>query len=129
MKKKIIGILLAATMTVSQAEIAVYAEDITWEDEFAQVDEADEPADSEADVIWDGESETENNEEQVEVTEEDTEAGVEETNTETEESPVSEEESLFSDGVGELFSSGNTIVYDADEMEPFKSRTLKEVAD
>ena len=129
MKKKIIGILLAATMTVSQAEIAVYAEDITWEDEFAQVDEADEPADSEADVIWDGESETENNEEQVEVTEEDTEAGVEETNTETEESPVSEEESLFSDGVGELFSSGDTIVYDADEMEPFKSRTLKEVAD
>ena len=129
MKKKIIGILLAATMTVSQAEIAVYAEDITWEDEFAQVDEADEPADSEADVIWDGESETENNEEQVEVTEEDTEAGAEETNTETEESPVSEEESLFSDGVGELFSSGDTIVYDADEMEPFKSRTLKEVAD
>ena len=129
MKKKIIGILLAATMTVSQAEIAVYAEDITWEDEFAQVDEADEPADSEADVIWDGESETENNEEQVEVTEEDTEAGEEETNTETEESPVSEEESLFSDGVGELFSSGDTIVYDADEMEPFKSRTLKEVAD
>jgi hypothetical protein len=50
---------------------------------------------------------------------------VEETNTETEESPVSEEESLFSDGVGELFSSGDTIVYDADEMEPFKSRTLK----
>ena len=129
MKKKIIGILLAATMTVSQAEIAVYAEDITWEDEFAQVDEADEPADSEADVIWDGESETENNEEQVEVTEEDTEAGEEETTTETEESPVSEEESLFSDGVGELFSSGDTIVYDADEMEPFKSRTLKEVAD
>lgn len=129
MKKKIIGILLAATMTVSQAEIAVYAEDITWEDEFAQVDEADEPADSEADVIWDGESETENNEEQVEVTEEDTEAGAEETNTETEESPVSEEESLFSDGVGELFSSGDTIVYDADEMEPFKSRALKEVAD
>ena len=129
MKKKIIGILLAATMTVSQAEIAVYAEDITWEDEFAQVDEADEPADSEADVIWDGESETENNEEQVEVTEEDTEAGEEETNTETEESPVSEEESLFSDGVGELFSSGDTIVYDADEMEPFKSRALKEVAD
>ena len=63
------------------------------------------------------------------MTEEDTEAGVEETNTETEESPVSEEESLFSDGVGELFSSGDTIVYDADEMEPFKSRTLKEVAD
>ena len=83
-------------------------------------------------MAWDGESEiseTEDDEEQVEVTEEDTEAGVEETNTETEESPVSEEESLFSDGVGELFSSGDTIVYDADEMEPFKSRTLKEVAD
>ena len=124
MKKKIIGILLAVTLTVSQAGIVVYAEDVTWEDEFTQMDEAD--------VAWDGESEiseTEDDEEQVEVTEEDTEAGVEETNTETEESPVSEEESLFSDGVGELFSSGDTIVYDADEMEPFKSRTLKEVAD
>lgn len=96
------------------------------------MDEADESETPEADVAWDGESEiseTEDDEEQVEVTEEDTEAGVEETNTETEESPVSEEESLFSDGVGELFSSGDTIVYDADEMEPFKSRTLKEVAD
>ena len=124
MKKKIIGILLAVTLTVSQAGIVVYAEDVTWEDEFTQMDEAD--------VAWDGESEiseTEDDEEQVEVTEEDTEAGVEETNTETEESPVSEEESLFSDGVGELFSSGDTIVYNADEMEPFKSRTLKEVAD
>jgi len=124
MKKKIIGILLAVTLTVSQAGIVVYAEDVTWEDEFTQMDEAD--------VTWDGESEiseTEDDEEQVEVTEEDTEAGEEETNTETEESPVSEEESLFSDGVGELFSSGDTIVYDADEMEPFKSRTLKEVAD
>ena len=124
MKKKIIGILLAVTLTVSQAGIVVYAEDVTWEDEFTQMDEAD--------VAWDGESEiseTEDDEEQVEVTEEDTEAVVEETNTKTEESPVSEEESLFSDGVGELFSSGDTIVYDADEMEPFKSRTLKEVAD
>lgn len=96
------------------------------------MDEADESETPEADVAWDGESEiseTEDDEEQVEVTEEDTEAVVEETNTETEESPVSEEESLFSDGVGELFSSGDTIVYDADEMEPFKSRTLKEVAD
>lgn len=132
MKKKIIGILLAVTLTVSQAGIVVYAEDVTWEDEFTQMDEADESETPEADVAWDGESEiseTEDDEEQVEVTEEDTEAGVEETNTETEESPVSEEESLFSDGVGELFSSGNTIVYDADEMEPFKSRTLKEVAD
>ena len=125
MKKKIIGILLAVTLTVSQAGIVVYAEDVTW-------DEADESETPEADVTWDGESEiseTEDDEEQVEVTEEDTEAGEEETNTETEESPVSEEESLFSDGVGELFSSGDTIVYDADEMEPFKSRTLKEVAD
>lgn len=132
MKKKIIGILLAVTLTVSQAGIVVYAEDVTWEDEFTQMDEADESETPEADVAWDGESEiseTEDDEEQVEVTEEDTEAGVEETNTETEESPVSEEESLFSDGVGELFSSGDTIVYDADEMEPFKSRTLKEVAD
>lgn len=132
MKKKIIGILLAVTLTVSQAGIVVYAEDVTWEDEFTQMDEADESETPEADVVWDGESEiseTEDDEEQVEVTEEDTEAGVEETNTETEESPVSEEESLFSDGVGELFSSGDTIVYDADEMEPFKSRTLKEVAD
>ena len=132
MKKKIIGILLAVTLTVSQAGIVVYAEDVTWEDEFTQMDEADESETPEADVTWDGESEiseTEDDEEQVEVTEEDTEAGVEETNTETEESPVSEEESLFSDGVGELFSSGDTIVYDADEMEPFKSRTLKEVAD
>lgn len=130
--KKIIGILLAVTLTVSQAGIVVYAEDVTWEDEFTQMDEADESETPEADVAWDGESEiseTEDDEEQVEVTEEDTEAGVEETNTETEESPVSEEESLFSDGVGELFSSGDTIVYDADEMEPFKSRTLKEVAD
>lgn len=132
MKKKIIGILLAVTLTVSQAGIVVYAEDVTWEDEFTQMDEADESETPEADVAWDGESEiseTEDDEEQVEVTEEDTEAGVEETNTETEESPVSEEESLFSDGVGELFSSGDTIVYNADEMEPFKSRTLKEVAD
>ena len=132
MKKKIIGILLAVTLTVSQAGIVVYAEDVTWEDEFTQMDEADESETPEADVAWDGESEiseTEDDEEQVEVTEEDTEAGVEETNTKTEESPVSEEESLFSDGVGELFSSGDTIVYDADEMEPFKSRTLKEVAD
>lgn len=132
MKKKIIGILLAVTLTVSQAGIVVYAEDVTWEDEFTQMDEADESETPEADVAWDGESEiseTEDDEEQVEVTEEDTEAGVEEINTETEESPVSEEESLFSDGVGELFSSGDTIVYDADEMEPFKSRTLKEVAD
>lgn len=132
MKKKIIGILLAVTLTVSQAGIVVYAEDVTWEDEFTQMDEADESETPEADVAWDGESEiseTEDDEEQVEVTEEDTEAGVEETNTETEESPVSEEESLFSDGVGELFSSGDTIVYDADEMESFKSRTLKEVAD
>lgn len=132
MKKKIIGILLAVTLTVSQAGIVVYAEDVTWEDEFTQMDEPDESETPEADVAWDGESEiseTEDDEEQVEVTEEDTEAGVEETNTETEESPVSEEESLFSDGVGELFSSGDTIVYDADEMEPFKSRTLKEVAD
>ena len=132
MKKKIIGILLAVTLTVSQAGIVVYAEDVTWEDEFTQMDEADESETPEADVAWDGESEiseTEDDEEQVEVTEEDTEVGVEETNTETEESPVSEEESLFSDGVGELFSSGDTIVYDADEMEPFKSRTLKEVAD
>lgn len=132
MKKKIIGILLAVTLTVSQAGIVVYAEDVTWEDEFTQMDEADESETPEADVAWDGESEiseTEDDEGQVEVTEEDTEAGVEETNTETEESPVSEEESLFSDGVGELFSSGDTIVYDADEMEPFKSRTLKEVAD
>lgn len=132
MKKKIIGILLAVTLTVSQAGIVVYAEDVTWEDEFTQMDEADESETPEADVTWDGESEiseTEDDEEQVEVTEEDTEAGEEETNTETEESPVSEEESLFSDGVGELFSSGDTIVYDADEMEPFKSRTLKEVAD
>lgn len=132
MKKKIIGILLAVTLTVSQAGIVVYAEDVTWEDEFTQMDEADESETPEADVVWDGESEiseTEDDEEQVEVTEEDTEAVVEETNTETEESPVSEEESLFSDGVGELFSSGDTIVYDADEMEPFKSRTLKEVAD
>lgn len=132
MKKKIIGILLAVTLTVSQAGIVVYAEDVTWEDEFTQMDEADESETPEADVVWDGESEiseTEDDEEQVEVTEEDTEAGEEETNTETEESPVSEEESLFSDGVGELFSSGDTIVYDADEMEPFKSRTLKEVAD
>lgn len=132
MKKKIIGILLAVTLTVSQAGIVVYAEDVIWEDEFTQMDEADESETPEADVAWDGESEiseTEDDEEQVEVTEEDTEAGVEETNTETEESPVSEEESLFSDGVGELFSSGDTIVYDADEMEPFKSRTLKEVAD
>ena len=132
MKKKIIGILLAVTLTISQAGIVVYAEDVTWEDEFTQMDEADESETPEADVAWDGESEiseTEDDEEQVEVTEEDTEAGVEETNTETEESPVSEEESLFSDGVGELFSSGDTIVYDADEMEPFKSRTLKEVAD
>jgi len=132
MKKKIIGILLAVTLTVSPAGIVVYAEDVTWEDEFTQMDEADESETPEADVAWDGESEiseTEDDEEQVEVTEEDTEAGVEETNTETEESPVSEEESLFSDGVGELFSSGDTIVYDADEMEPFKSRTLKEVAD
>lgn len=132
MKKKIIGILLAVTLTVSQAGIVVYAEDVTWEDEFTQMDEADESETPEADVAWDGESEiseTEDDEEQVEVTEEDTEAGEEETNTETEESPVSEEESLFSDGVGELFSSGDTIVYDADEMEPFKSRTLKEVAD
>lgn len=132
MKKKIIGILLAVTLTVSQAGIVVYAEDVTWEDEFTQMDEADESETPEADVAWDGESEiseTEDDEEEVEVTEEDTEAGVEETNTETEESPVSEEESLFSDGVGELFSSGDTIVYDADEMEPFKSRTLKEVAD
>ena len=132
MKKKIIGILLAVTLTVSQAGIVVYAEDVTWEDEFTQMDEADESETPEADVAWDGESEiseTEDDEEQVEVTEEDTEAGVEETNTETEESPVREEESLFSDGVGELFSSGDTIVYDADEMEPFKSRTLKEVAD
>lgn len=132
MKKKIIGILLAVTLTVSQAGIVVYAEDVTWEDEFTQMDEADESETPEADVAWDGESEiseTEDDEEQVEVTEEDTEAGVEETNTETEESPVSEEESLFSDDVGELFSSGDTIVYDADEMEPFKSRTLKEVAD
>ena len=130
--KKIIGILLAVTLTVSQAGIVVYAEDVTWEDEFTQMDEADESETPEADVTWDGESEiseTEDDEEQVEVTEEDTEAGEEETNTETEESPVSEEESLFSDGVGELFSSGDTIVYDADEMEPFKSRTLKEVAD
>ena len=130
MKKKIIGILLAVTLTVSQAGIVVYAEDVTWEDEFTQMDEADESETPEADVTWDGESEiseTEDDEEQVEVTEEDTEAGEEE--TETEESPVSEEESLFSDGVGELFSSGDTIVYDADEMEPFKSRTLKEVAD
>lgn len=128
MKKKIIGILLAVTLTVSQAGIVVYAEDVTWEDEFTQMDEADESETPEADVTWDGESEiseTEDDEEQVEVTEEDTEAGEEETNTETEESPVSEEESLFSDGVGELFSSGDTIVYDADEMEPFKSRTLK----
>lgn len=132
MKKKIIGILLAVTLTVSQAGIVVYAEDVTWEDEFTQMDEADESETPEADVAWDGESEiseTEDDEEQVEVTEEDTEAGVEETNTKTEESPVSEEERLFSDGVGELFSSGDTIVYDADEMEPFKSRTLKEVAD
>ena len=132
MKKKIIGILLAVTLTVSQAGIVVYAEDVTWEDEFTQMDEADESETPEADVAWDGESEiseTEDDEEQVEVTEEDTEAVVEETNTETEESPVSEEESLFSDGVGELFSFGDTIVYDADEMEPFKSRTLKEVAD
>ena len=132
MKKKIIGILMAVTLTVSQAGIVVYAEDVTWEDEFTQMDEADESETPEADVAWDGESEiseTEDDEEQVEVTEEDTEAGVEEINTETEESPVSEEESLFSDGVGELFSSGDTIVYDADEMEPFKSRTLKEVAD
>ena len=132
MKKKIIGILLAVTLTVSQAGIVVYAEDVTWEDEFTQMDEADESETPEADVAWDGESEiseTEDDEEQVEVTEEDTEAGVEETNTETNKSPVSEEESLFSDGVGELFSSGDTIVYDADEMEPFKSRTLKEVAD
>ena len=132
MKKKIIGILLAVTLTVSQAGIVVYAEDVTWEDEFTQMDEADESETPEADVTWDGESEiseTEDDKEQVEVTEEDTEAGEEETNTETEESPVSEEESLFSDGVGELFSSGDTIVYDADEMEPFKSRTLKEVAD
>ena len=132
MKKKIIGILLAVTLTVSQAGIVVYAEDVTWEDEFTQMDEADESETPEADVAWDGESEiseTEDDEEQVEVTEEDTEAGEEETNTETEESPVSEEESLFSDGVGELFSSGDTIVYNADEMEPFKSRTLKEVAD
>lgn len=132
MKKKIIGILLAVTLTVSQAGIVVYAEDVTWEDEFTQMDEADESETPKADVAWDGESEiseTEDDEEQVEVTEEDTEAGEEETNTETEESPVSEEESLFSDGVGELFSSGDTIVYDADEMEPFKSRTLKEVAD
>lgn len=132
MKKKIIGILLAVTLTVSQAGIVVYAEDVTWEDEFTQMDEADESETPEADVAWDGESEiseTEDDEEQVEVTEEDTEAVVEETNTKTEESPVSEEESLFSDGVGELFSSGDTIVYDADEMEPFKSRTLKEVAD
>lgn len=132
MKKKIIGILLAVTLTVSQAGIVVYAEDVTWEDEFTQMDEADESETPEADVTWDGESEiseTEDDEEQVEVTEEDTEAGEEETNTETEESPVSEEESLFSDGVGELFSSGDTIVYDVDEMEPFKSRTLKEVAD
>lgn len=130
--KKIIGILLAVTLTVSQAGIVVYAEDVTWEDEFTQMDEADESETPEADVTWDGESEiseTEDDEEQVEVTEEDTEAGEEETTTETEESPVSEEESLFSDGVGELFSSGDTIVYDADEMEPFKSRTLKEVAD
>ena len=106
MKKKIIGILLAVTLTVSQAGIVVYAEDVTWEDEFTQMDEADESETPEADVAWDGESEiseTEDDEEQVEVTEEDTEAGVEETNTETEESPVSEEESLFSDGVGELF--------------------------
>lgn len=124
--------MLAVTLTVSQAGIVVYAEDVTWEDEFTQMDEADESETPKADVAWDGESEiseTEDDEEQVEVTEEDTEAVVEETNTETEESPVSEEESLFSDGVGELFSSGDTIVYDADEMEPFKSRTLKEVAD
>lgn len=31
MKKKIIGILLAVTLTVSQAGIVVYAEDVTWE--------------------------------------------------------------------------------------------------
>lgn len=113
MKKKIIGILLAVTLTVSQAGIVVYAEDVTWEDEFTQMDEADESETPEADVAWDGESEiseTEDDEEQVEVTEEDTEAGVEETNTETEESPVSEEESLFSDGVGELFSSGDAML-------------------
>ena len=41
MKKKIIGILLAVTLTVSQAGIVVYAEDVTWEDEFTQMDEAD----------------------------------------------------------------------------------------
>ena len=40
MKKKIIGILLAVTLTVSQAGIVVYAEDVTWEDEFTQMDEA-----------------------------------------------------------------------------------------
>ena len=42
MKKKIIGILLAVTLTVSQAGIVVYAEDVTCEDEFTQMDEADE---------------------------------------------------------------------------------------
>ena len=95
MKKKIIGILLAVTLTVSQAGIVVYAEDVTWEDEFTQMDEADESETPEADVAWDGESEiseTEDDEEQVEVTEEDTEAVVEETNTETEESPEFDKE-------------------------------------
>ena len=57
MKKKIIGILLAVTLTVSQAGIVVYAEDVTWEDEFTQMDEADESETPEADVAWDGESE------------------------------------------------------------------------
>ena len=55
MKKKIIGILLAVTLTVSQAGIVVYAEDVTWEDEFTQMDEADESETPEADVTWDGE--------------------------------------------------------------------------
>ena len=132
MKKKITGILLAITLTASQGGITVYAEDAVWEDEFVQEDESDGSEDSEADVIWDEEpetSETDGDEEQVEITEEDTEADAEETNTGTEEVPVSEEESLFSDGIDQLFSSGDTIVYNADEMEPFKSRTRQEVAD
>ena len=132
MKKKLTGIFLAAILTVLQAEIAVYAETVTREYEFMQMDETDGSENHETDVIWDGESEiseTEDDEEQVEVTEENTEVSAEKTHMENEESFVSEEESLFSDGMGELFSSRDTIIYNADEMEPFKSRTLKEVAD
>lgn len=127
MKRKIIGIFLAAVLTVSQAEIAVYAEDAVWEDEVTQVEEADGSESSEVDVIGDeesGSSETDNDEDQIEVTEE---TDAEDANTENEEFSASEE-SLFSDDTGELFSSGDTVVYDADEMETFKSRTLKEVA-